>query len=97
VWELVRALEDDERAERAFLALGGAGVVTWFATLLIAQSLLPAATIASVVAVVCGLVGWRGAKQGDPREASNVVAVVLAVALAACWLYLSLELLFRLV
>jgi hypothetical protein len=95
VWELVRALEDDERAERAFLALAGTGVVTWYATLLVAQSLLPAATIAALVAVVCGLVGWRGAKQGDPREASNVIAVVLAVALGACWLYLFFELLFR--
>lgn len=86
--ELVRELDDDGRAARAFLALGAAGMVTWFATFAVARTLLPAVTLASLLAVVFGLVGWRASKQGVPREASTFVAVFLAVAFALCWLFL---------
>ena len=95
VWELVRSLEDDvrsleddERAASAFLWLGGAGIVTWFATAAVADSLLPATSLASLMAVVFGVVGWRAARQGVPREASTVIGIVLAVILALVWLFL---------
>src|SRR5919198_83349 len=97
VWELVRtleedvrSLEDDERASAAFLWLGGAGILTWFATLAVADSLLPATSLASLMAVIIGVVGWRAARQGEPRETSTVVAIVLAVILGLVWLYLVL-------
>jgi hypothetical protein len=99
VWELartfedeVRSLDDDERAASAFLWLGGAGIVTWFATAAVADSLLPATSLASLMAVVIGVVGWRASRQGAPREASTVVGIVLAVMLALVWLYLVLAL-----
>jgi hypothetical protein len=88
----VRSLEDDERAATAFLWLGGAGILTWFATLVIADSLLPATSLASLMSVVIGVVGWRAARQGEPREASTVVGIVLTVILAFVWLYLVLSL-----
>lgn len=84
----MRALDDDGRAAQAFLALGAAGMATWFVTLLVVSALLPAVTLATMLAVVFGLVGWRASRQGVPREASTFVAVVLAVALAACWVFL---------
>jgi hypothetical protein len=97
VWGLVRTLEedvrsldDDERAASAFLWLGCAGIITWFATLAVADSLLPATSLASMMAVVFGVVGWRAARQGVPREASTVIGIVLAVILALVWLYLVL-------
>jgi hypothetical protein len=99
VWELarsfeheVRSLDDDERAASAFLWLGGAGIATWFATAAVADSLLPATSLASLMAVVIGVVGWRASRQGVPREASTVVGIVLAVILALVWLYLALAL-----
>ena len=99
MWELVRtlehdvrSLEDDERAASAFLWLGLAGIATWFATLAVADSLLPATSLASLMAVIIGLVGWRAARQGVPREASTVVGIVLAVIFALVWLYLVLAL-----
>jgi hypothetical protein len=88
----VRSLDDDERAATAFLWLGGAGILTWFARLAIADSLLPATSLASLMSVVIGVVGWRAARQGDPREASTVVGIVLTVILALVWLYLLLSL-----
>jgi hypothetical protein len=102
VWELarsfedeVRSLDDDERAASAFLWLGGAGIVTWFATAAVADSLLPATSLASLMAVVIGVAGWRAARQGVPREASTVVGIVLAVMLGFVWLYLVLALVAR--
>lgn len=102
MWELVRSLEDDvrsldddERAASAFLWLGGVGILTWFATAAIAESLLPATSLASLMAVVIGVVGWRAARQGTPREASTVVGIVLAVILAFVWLWLLLSLVAR--
>lgn len=102
MWELVRSLEDDvrsldddERASTAFLWLGGFGILTWFATLAVADSLLPATSLASLMAVIIGVVGWRAARQGDPREASTVVGIVLAVILALVWVYLVLSLVAR--
>jgi hypothetical protein len=104
VWELVRtleddvrSLEDDDRAAGAFLWLGGAGIITWFATLAVADSLLPATSLASLMAVVFGVVGWRAARQGDPREASTVVGIVLALILGLVWVYLALSLIGRVV
>jgi hypothetical protein len=93
--EDVRSLDDDERAATAFLWLGGAGIATWFGTLAIADSLLPATSLASLMCVVIGVVGWRAARQGVPREASTVVGVFLAVILALVWLYLLLLLVAR--
>lgn len=97
MWELVRSfeddvrsLEDDERAATAFLWLGGAGILTWFATAIIADALLPATSLASLMSVVFGVVGWRAARQGVPREASTVIGIVLAVILALVWLFLLL-------
>jgi hypothetical protein len=99
VWELVRSfeddvrsLEDDERAATAFLWLGGAGIITWFVTAAVADSLLPATSLASLLAVVFGVVGWRAARQGVPREASTVIGIVLALILALVWLFIVLSL-----
>jgi predicted PurR-regulated permease PerM len=97
VRELVRELDDDGRAARAFLALGAAGMATWFATFAVASTLLPAVTLASILGVLFGLIGWRASKQGLPREASTFVAVVLAVAFAVCWVFLFFAALARLV
>jgi hypothetical protein len=47
------------------------------------------------VAVVIGVVGWRAARQGVPREASTVVGIVLAVIFAIFWLWLLVSLLAR--
>ena len=58
----------------------------------IADSLLPATSLASLMAVVIGVVGWRAARQGVPREASTVVGIILTVILALVWLYLLLAL-----
>ena len=98
MWELVRtleddvrSLEDDERAATAFLWLGGAGILTWFATAIVADALLPATSLASLMSVVFGVVGWRAARQGVPREASTVIGTVLAVILALLWLFLALS------
>jgi hypothetical protein len=88
----VRSLEDDERAATAFLWLGGTGIFTWFATAAIADSLLPATSLASLMAVLIGFVGWRAARRGEPREASTVVGIVLAVIFALIWLWLLLSL-----
>jgi predicted PurR-regulated permease PerM len=96
VWELDRELEDDERASTAFLALGGAGMVTWFATLAVADSLLPVTSIAALLAVIFGVLGWRASKQGTPREATNFVAVALTLVLAVLWLFLLGSLVLRL-
>ena len=70
----------------------GIGILTWFAIAAIADSLLPATSLASLVAVVIGVVGWRAARQGVPREASTVVGIVLAVILGLVWLWLFLSL-----
>ena len=98
MWELVRtleddvrSLEDDERAATAFLWLGGAGILTWFATAIVADALLPATSLASLMSVVFGIVGWRAARQGVPREASTVIGIVLALILALLWLFLALS------
>jgi hypothetical protein len=91
----VRSLEDDDRAAVAFLWLGGVGIITWFATLAVADSLLPATSLASLMAVVFGVVGWRAARHGDPREASTVVGIVLALILGLVWVFLALSLLAR--
>jgi hypothetical protein len=88
----VRSLDDDERAATAFLWLGGAGILTWFGTLVISDSLLPATSLASLMSVVIGLVGWRAARQGEPREATTVVGIVLAVIFALVWVFLLLSL-----
>jgi hypothetical protein len=104
VWELVRTLEndvrsldDDDRAATAFLWLGGAGILTWFATAILADALLPATSLASLMSVVFGVVGWRAARQGVPREASTVIGIVLAVILALVWLFLVLSIVARVV
>jgi hypothetical protein len=47
------------------------------------------------MAVVIGVVGWRAARQGVPREASTVVGIVLAVIFAIVWLWLVLALIVR--
>ena len=86
--ELVRTLEDDERAAPAFFGLVLFGVVTWFVTFAVADTLLPLTTLGALLAVVFGLVGWRAAKQGVPREASTLVGLVLVVSLAFLWIYL---------
>ena len=102
MWELVRSLEDDvrsleddDRAATAFLWLGGAGILTWFVTAAVADALLPATSLASLMSVVFGVVGWRAARQGVPREASTVIGIVLAVILALVWLFLVLSLVAR--
>jgi hypothetical protein len=91
----VRSLEDDDRAATAFLWLGGAGILTWFATAIVADALLPATSLASLMSVVFGVVGWRAARQGVPREASTVIGIVLAVILALVWLFLVLSIVAR--
>jgi hypothetical protein len=91
----VRSLEDDDRAATAFLWLGGAGILTWFATAAVADALLPATSLASLMSVVFGVVGWRAARQGGPREASTVIGIVLAVILALVWLFLVLSIVAR--
>jgi hypothetical protein len=104
VWELVRSLEDDvrsleddDRAASAFLWLGGAGIVTWFVTAAVADGLLPATSLASLLAVVFGVVGWRAARQGVPREASTLIGIVLALILALVWFFLVLSVVARIV
>lgn len=91
----VRSLEDDERAATAFLWLGGVGIFTWFAVAAIADSLLPATSLGSLMAVVIGVVGWRAARQGVPREASTVVGIVLTVIFGIVWLWLLVSLVAR--
>jgi hypothetical protein len=90
VWEpyydALEALEDDERAASAFLSLGGLGLLTWIASAVLTPSLVPATSVAALVAVTVGLVGWRSAKQELPREASTLVAVVVALTLGLLWL-----------
>jgi hypothetical protein len=49
------------------------------------------------MAVVFGVVGWRAARQGVPREASTVIGIVLAVILALVWLFLVLAIVARVV
>ena len=85
VWELDRALEDDSRAADLFAWLATAGVATWAASFIVADSLLPITSIAALGSLVFGIVGWRASKHGDPREATNFVAVTLAVVLAVLW------------
>jgi hypothetical protein len=92
----VRSLDDDDRAATAFLWLGGAGILTWFAVAAIADSLLPATSLASLMAVIIGVVGWRAARQGLPREASTVVGITLAVMFGLVWLWLVLALVAKL-
>ena len=96
MWELDRALEDDSRASALFAWLGAAGVVTWLASVVLADSLLPITSITALTAVVFGFVGWRASKLGNPREATNFVAVSLAVVLAVLWLFLLGSLILRL-
>jgi hypothetical protein len=88
VRELVRTLEDDERAAQGFFGLVLFGIVTWFASFAVADTLLPLTTLGALLAAVFGVVGWRAAKQGVPREASTLVGLVLAVALGFLWVYL---------
>jgi hypothetical protein len=96
VWELDRALEDDSRAADLFAWLATAGVATWLASFALADSLLPITTITALAALVFGLVGWRASKLGNPREATNFVAITLAVVLAVLWLFLLGSLVLRL-
>jgi hypothetical protein len=96
VWELDRALEDDTRAASLFAWLGGAGALTWLASIVLADSLLPITSITALGALVFGFVGWRASKHGNPREATNFVATALAVVLAVLWLFLLGSLLLRL-
>ncbi|HEX5468933.1 MAG TPA: hypothetical protein VFW80_07785 [Gaiellaceae bacterium] len=88
MWELDRALEDDRRAATVFAWLGAAGIVTWLASIVLADSLLPITSITALGAVVFGFFGWRASKLGNPREATNFVAVSLAVVLGVLWLFL---------
>jgi hypothetical protein len=96
VWELVRNLEDDERAAQAFVRLAAFGVATWLGSLVLAQSFLPLSTIAALLAVVFGGIGWRAARNGDPREASTFVGIALAFALALLWVFFVFAVLLRL-
>jgi len=96
VWELDQALEDDSRAADLFAWLATAGVATWLASFVLADSLLPITSIAALGALVFGFVGWRASKHGDPREATNFVATTLAVVLVVLWLFLLGSLLLRL-
>lgn len=96
MWELVRNLEDDERAAQAFVRLAGFGVATWLGSLVLAQSFLPLSTVAALLALVFGAVGWRAARNGEPREASTFVAIALAFALALLWVFFVFAVLFRL-
>jgi predicted tellurium resistance membrane protein TerC len=79
-----------------FAWLGAAGIVTWLASIVLADSLLPITSITALGAIVFGVVGWRASKHGDPREATNFVAVSLAVVLAMLWLFFLGSLLLRL-
>jgi len=79
-----------------FARLGAAGIVTWLASIVLADSLLPITSITALGAIVFGVLGWRASKHGDPREATNFVAVSLAVILAMLWLFLLGSLLLRL-
>jgi hypothetical protein len=88
VRELVRTLEDDQRAAQAFFGLLVFGIVTWFASFAVADTLLPLTTLGALLAAVFGVVGWRAAKQGVPREASTFVGLVLTALLAFLWIYL---------
>jgi len=96
VWELDQAFEDDTRAANLFAWLATAGAFTWLASFVLADSLLPITTITMLAAFVFGFIGWRASKQGDPREATNFVAVALTVALALLWLFLLGSLVLRL-
>ena len=96
MWELDRALEDDSRAAGLFAWLAGAGVATWLASIVLADSLLPITSIVALAAIVFGFVGRRATKQGDPREATNFVALALAIVLAILWLFLLGSLILRL-
>jgi hypothetical protein len=96
VWELVRNLEDDEHAAQAFVRLAAFGLATWLGSLVLAQSFLPLSTIAALLAVVFGGVGWRAARNGDPREASTFVGIALAFALALLWVFFVFAVLLRL-
>jgi hypothetical protein len=96
VWELEQALEDDTRAASLFAWLGAAGALTWLASFVLADSLLPITSIAGLGALIFGFVGWRASKHGDPREATNFVALTLAAVLAVLWLFLLGSLLLRL-
>jgi ABC-type branched-subunit amino acid transport system permease subunit len=71
-----------------FAWLVAAGVLTWLASIVLADSLLPITSITALGAIVFGFVGRRASKHGDPREATNFVAISLAVVLAALWLFL---------
>jgi hypothetical protein len=51
---------------------------------------------ASLFAWLGAAVGWRATKHGNPREATNFVAISLAVVLAVLWLFLLGSLLLRL-
>jgi hypothetical protein len=88
VWGLDRALEDDSRAAAVFASLGAAGVLTWLASIVLADSLLPITSITGLGAVVFGFLGWRASKLGNPREATNFVAFSLSIVLAMLWLFL---------
>ena len=96
MWELEQALEDDTRAASLFAWLGAAGALTWLASFVLADSLLPITTITALAALVFGFVGWRASKLGNPREATNFVAITLAVVLAVLWLFLLGSLVLRL-
>jgi uncharacterized membrane protein len=96
VWELDQALEDDTRAASLFAWLAAAGAFTWLASFVLADSLLPITSITALISLVFGFVGWRASKQGNPREATNFVAIALAVVLALLWLFLLGSLLLRL-
>jgi hypothetical protein len=96
VWELVRNLEDDERAAQAFVRLALFGLATWVGSFVLAQSFLPLSTLAALLAVVFGGIGWRAARNGDPREASTFVAIALGIALAALWIFFFLSFLLSL-
>ena len=96
MWELVRSLEDDERAAQAFVRLAGFGLFTWIGSFVLAPSFLPLSTLAALLAVVFGGVGWRAARNGDPREASTCVAMALALTLAGLWVLFVFAFLLRL-
>ena len=96
MWELVRNLEDDERAIQFFVRLAAFGLLTWLGSFVLAPSFLPLSTLAALLAVVFGGVGWRAARNGEPREASTFVAMALAAALAALWVLFAFAFLLRL-
>jgi hypothetical protein len=96
VWELVRNLEDDERAAQAFVRLAIFGLATWAGSFVLAQSFLPLSTLAALLALVFGGIGWRAARNGDPREGSTFVGMALAVTLAGLWILFVFAFLLRL-